>query len=179
MPNIIRFNDISYNIISIADNAFKSYTGLNDTIIIPSSITSIGKDAFNGCINIVNIAFMGDKPNLGTNAFLNGNYNMLYYIQSKGWDNFDFIDFHPVKKLISYDYEILTNIINNNPEINKEDLKNNLIQKLKEKYPEITDDLLQFRLKLIVDNNGKAEIDIMTGDFKNDLIEKIARKLQL
>ncbi len=73
------------------------------------------------------------------------------------------------------DYELLTNIINNNPEINKEDLKNSLIEKIKEKYPEITNDFLNTKLKIILDNNGTCEIDRISGEFRNDLDIKYKR----
>jgi hypothetical protein len=70
------------------------------------------------------------------------------------------------------DYEILTNIINNNPEINKEDLRNTLIENIKTKYPAITNDFLTTKLKIIFDNNGSCEIDRISGEFKSDLENK-------
>jgi len=52
MPAKTVINDIREDTVAIADYAFYGCTGLT-SITIPSSVTSIGKEAFNGCDNFV------------------------------------------------------------------------------------------------------------------------------
>ncbi len=76
------------------------------------------------------------------------------------------------KEIKDKDYYLLTDILNINPDINKDELRELLTIKIKEIYPEISEDFLNLRLKLIIENNGIAEIDIISGDFRNDLTNK-------
>ncbi len=76
------------------------------------------------------------------------------------------------KEIRDKDYNLLTNILNINPDITKDELKELLTNKMKEIYPEISEDFLNLRLRLIIDFNGIAEIDIISGDFRNDLNDR-------
>ena len=49
IPASVLYDSDNYSVTTIASDAFKDCTGLT-SVSIPSSITSIGESAFNGCI---------------------------------------------------------------------------------------------------------------------------------
>ena len=51
---------VTYTVIGITDEAFQGEAQLEE-IIIPSTITSIGKNAFSGCTGITKVTFHGTK----------------------------------------------------------------------------------------------------------------------
>ena len=62
---------IPSSVTSIGNNAFKNCNSL-DSIIIPNTVSSIGNNAFDNCINLRNIISLANiPPSLGSNCFSN------------------------------------------------------------------------------------------------------------
>jgi hypothetical protein len=62
-------NGQNYAIVAVGEGAFENQTGLTG-VSIPSSVTSIGKNAFAGCSGLVAIySFATEPPVLGSSAF--------------------------------------------------------------------------------------------------------------
>lgn len=62
-------NGQNYAIVSIGEGAFENQTGLTG-VSIPSTVTSIGKNAFAGCSSLVAIySFASEPPVVGSSAF--------------------------------------------------------------------------------------------------------------
>ena len=59
IPEIVTYNDTTYNVTSIGDRAFADCSTLT-SITIPNSITSIGSDAFWGCEALKKTNYTGD-----------------------------------------------------------------------------------------------------------------------
>ena len=53
-------NKNDYQVIGVAKEAFKDDTTLEE-VVIPTSVTIIGKDAFSGCTNLKKITYKGTK----------------------------------------------------------------------------------------------------------------------
>ena len=49
IPSQVNYNEVSYQVTAIGENAFSNICTLLEYICIPSSVTSIGSDAFKGC----------------------------------------------------------------------------------------------------------------------------------
>jgi hypothetical protein len=60
-----------YKIVGIADNCFKNNTGMNGDIIIPDTVTRIGKSAFEGCTNLKTITLSNNITEIPDNCFKN------------------------------------------------------------------------------------------------------------
>lgn len=61
IPNFVKKDEISYTVTSIPDNAFR-FSDIPTSITIPSSIISIGINAFYHCSNLKNINVVLDNP---------------------------------------------------------------------------------------------------------------------
>ena len=70
---------------SIGYRAFAN-SGLN-SITIPNSVTSIGSEAFNECINLTSAIFEGDAPTFGTEIFTGSSVTVNYYSYNTGWSS--------------------------------------------------------------------------------------------
>ncbi len=71
----------------IADQAFKSCAGLTN-VMIPASVTLIGKEAFAGCTNLASVHFKGHAPGGGSySSLFEGGINATVYYapDTKGW----------------------------------------------------------------------------------------------
>ena len=65
------FPPIGARVTSIADNAFKDYTGIIGPLVIPSTVINIGQSAFQGCTGFSSLTISSGVQNIKTNAFLN------------------------------------------------------------------------------------------------------------
>ena len=54
IPASVTYNDITYNVTSIGDDAFCSSSSLT-SVTIPQSVTLIGKEAFFWCTNLISV----------------------------------------------------------------------------------------------------------------------------
>ena len=68
IPSTVTYNDVSYDVTSIGDNAFYYCTGLT-SVTIPSSVTSIGSLAFNGCTSLTSVTIPSSVTSIGSYAF--------------------------------------------------------------------------------------------------------------
>ena len=67
IPETVEYNSIIYNVTGIGDSAFIGQMGLT-SIIIPNSVTSIGKEAFRNC-GLTNITIGNGITSIGNSAF--------------------------------------------------------------------------------------------------------------
>lgn len=102
----IRSLTMGTHVVTIEDSAFShceflDYIELPDTletignnaffccdfseVKIPASVTSIGETAFGDCGSLWQIAFLGDPPAIGDNAFSEVEARVLYPIGNSGW----------------------------------------------------------------------------------------------
>jgi hypothetical protein len=75
IPATTKYNGITYSVTSIGslafyDNGYNSWSGFT-SITLPSTITSIGSDAFRGCKKLTSITIPAATTTLGSSAFLN------------------------------------------------------------------------------------------------------------
>ena len=63
LKNQVEYNGISYNVVSISNDAFKNCFNLTK-ISIPSNILSIGNDVFSNCLNLNSIIFESSTSNI-------------------------------------------------------------------------------------------------------------------
>jgi sugar lactone lactonase YvrE len=72
IPQTVVGGGITYTVTAIGDNAFFSFSGATiSSIIIPNSVTSIGNNAFGGCINLVSLTIPNSVIFIGNSAFSN------------------------------------------------------------------------------------------------------------
>ena len=69
IPSTLPVENVNYNVISVAKNAFQSI-GI-DTLIISSGVEMIGSDAFNYCYNLKTVELPSTLKTIGDNAFHN------------------------------------------------------------------------------------------------------------
>ena len=70
IPSSVSYNNITYNVTSIGEDAFYKCSSLY-TIIIPESITSIGDYAFSNCKSLTSITIPNSVTSIGSGAFYN------------------------------------------------------------------------------------------------------------
>ena len=70
IPKTITYKNVTYNVISIGNSAFKDCFGLK-SIIIPNSVASIGSFAFSGCSGLTSITIPSSVISIGISAFKN------------------------------------------------------------------------------------------------------------
>lgn len=68
IPSTVKHNGKEYLIVSIGDNAFNGYYGL-ESITIPNSVTSIGDCAFYGCSNLKSVTLSNSVTSIGNKTF--------------------------------------------------------------------------------------------------------------
>ena len=68
VPLEVTIDGVTYNVTSIADNAFKGNKKLKK-VVVGSNITSIGKNAFAGCTSLTSITIGKNVKKIGKNAF--------------------------------------------------------------------------------------------------------------
>lgn len=70
IPSNVTYNNVSYSVIYIGDDAFQGCGGLT-SITIPSSVISIGTSAFYGCTGLKSITIPSSVITIRDNAFAN------------------------------------------------------------------------------------------------------------
>ena len=65
-----------FTVTEIADDVYKDKTNLTK-VILPSTLKSIGANAFSGCSSLATITFNGATPTIGENAFSGVNENVV------------------------------------------------------------------------------------------------------
>ena len=68
IPASVTYNEITYSVTSIGNNAFYNCSGLT-SITIPNSVTSIGVNAFSSCSGLTSIAIPNSVTSIGNGAF--------------------------------------------------------------------------------------------------------------
>ena len=68
IPSEITYNNVTYSVTSIGNNAFNGCSKLT-SITIPNSVTSIGDNAFNGCSKLTSITIPNSVTSIGRFAF--------------------------------------------------------------------------------------------------------------
>ncbi|HJC32643.1 MAG TPA: Ig-like domain-containing protein [Candidatus Anaerobutyricum faecale] len=71
IPSVVDYEGVSYVVTEIEDNAFANSVEIK-AVIIPESITAIGKNVFDGCENLDQIIFLNQKaPSMDKDSFQN------------------------------------------------------------------------------------------------------------
>ncbi len=68
IPSKIVINKASYNVVAVENNAFKNHKKVQ-TVVIPSSVTSIGKYAFKNCKKLTSVTIGKNVTTIGKGAF--------------------------------------------------------------------------------------------------------------
>jgi len=68
IPKSVTYNEYTYAVTSISNDAFYKCSGLT-SVTIPNSVTSIGSSAFSGCSGLVSITFPNSVTSIGNGAF--------------------------------------------------------------------------------------------------------------
>lgn len=82
-PSSMKINGKAYKITSIGDYALENDKGTGLTeVTLPSTITSIGKEAFKGAKNLKTITIKGNVKSIGKNAFSGVNKKAVFKIKA-------------------------------------------------------------------------------------------------
>ena len=68
IPKSVTYNEYTYAVTSISNDAFYKCSGLT-SVTIPNSVTSLGSSAFSGCSGLVSITFPNSVTSIGNGAF--------------------------------------------------------------------------------------------------------------
>ena len=68
IPESVNYNNVTYSVTSIGDNAFNGCSYLT-SVTIGNSVTSIGDNAFNGCSYLTSVTIGNSVTSIGDNAF--------------------------------------------------------------------------------------------------------------
>jgi len=110
IPATLTVLGITYNVISISNNAFNASLNLT-SISIPSSVTSIGLNSFKSCLYLANVYFLGDIPTIDPSSnFTRTQDTAYYYINALNTDRLNPPLFN--NKSVNYDF-ILDNVLYN------------------------------------------------------------------
>ena len=68
IPECVTFEGVTYDVISIGNEAFYACYGLT-SVVIPNSVTSIGDWAFRGCVGLTSVTIPNSVTSIGGSAF--------------------------------------------------------------------------------------------------------------
>ena len=68
IPETVTYNETTYSVTSIGDEAFKNCSSLT-SVTIPNSVTSIGYRAFSNCISLTSVNIPNSVTSIGERAF--------------------------------------------------------------------------------------------------------------
>ena len=68
IPATVTHGGVTYRVVSIGNNAFRSCKGLT-SVTLPSSVTSIGSGVFSGCTSLTSITLPEGVASIGSGAF--------------------------------------------------------------------------------------------------------------
>ena len=68
IPETVTYNDVTYSVTSIENEAFNKCSGLT-SVTIPNSVTSIGEYAFRGCSGLTSVTIGNSVTSIGERAF--------------------------------------------------------------------------------------------------------------
>jgi len=68
IPECVTFEEVTYDVISIGNEAFYACYGLT-SVVIPNSVTSIGDWAFRGCVGLTSVTIPNSVTSIGSSAF--------------------------------------------------------------------------------------------------------------
>jgi len=86
------------------------------------------------------------------------------------------------KEIDDYDYNIVIDVYSENPEMTDDVLVNIVKGKLMEKYGDSILQSIDLKLKILLEYNGKVEVDILSGEIKADIsksIDEITRGMSI
>ncbi len=70
IPETVTYNESTYPVTAIGNNAFSGCTGLTGNLVIPNSVTTIGDEAFRGCTGLTgDLVISNSVTTIGSNAF--------------------------------------------------------------------------------------------------------------
>ena len=83
IPATVTYKKQSFKVTSIAKNAFKKNSKLKK-VVIGKNVTSIGKQAFYGCKNLIKVTFKSGKvEQIGSKAFTKTNKKITFKVGKK------------------------------------------------------------------------------------------------
>jgi hypothetical protein len=69
IPANVTLNNNTYDVVAIEEDAFYGRVNLS-SITIPASVLNIYDNAFSNCSNLESVTFLGSRPSIGSDAFL-------------------------------------------------------------------------------------------------------------
>lgn len=68
IPENVTYNDVTYSVTKIGNNAFSDCSNLT-SVTIPNSVTSIGSSTFYNCSSLTSVIMSNSVTNIGERAF--------------------------------------------------------------------------------------------------------------
>ena len=104
IPNNVSYNNTTYSVTAIGNNAFSGCTNLT-SVVIPNTVTVVGDNAFLNCSSILTVRIGEGVTNLGSNTFKNCSsllyvyYNALNCTNGGVWGGDTFRDCNSISQV--------------------------------------------------------------------------------